>query len=285
MEGKQSQSKRPSELILRIASAVILIAVALLATWFGGIAFWVLCAAGSALVLLEFCAMTPARRARFALLFGFVAFLAIWLMSGPASAVLFALALIVFAVLYEFYLNRSFWAGGGLIYAISPFSALVLLRGEQEQGLHAVLVVFACVWGADTAAYFAGRTFGGPKLAPRISPNKTWSGFFGGVAGAVLVAVCIEVALGYSVTMGLIYLAIPLAIVSVFGDLFESWAKRRFGVKDSGVIIPGHGGVLDRVDGLIFSSVLAWLTGWAVGGALFQPGSTGAALMNAFVLP
>ena len=285
MASPQIPIKRRPELILRTFSALVLIAVSLLATWFGGTAFWVLCAAGSALVLVEFCTMTPAAGARYVLLAGFIVFLVIWLGIGPAAALTAALVIVALAGFVEFQRNRSIWAATGLVYAIAPFSALILLRGELEPGLHAVLMIFACVWGADTVAYFAGRKIGGPKLAPRISPNKTWSGFIGGLVGAVLVALLIEIVLGYDVTVGLFILALPLALFSVFGDLFESWTKRRFGVKDSGVMIPGHGGVLDRVDGLIFSCVVAWFIGWIVGGNPLQPGSTGEALINAFLLP
>ncbi len=126
-------------------------------------------------------------------------------------------------------------------------------------GLFIILFVFACVWGADTFAYFFGKTFGGPKLAPAISPNKTWSGFIGGFIGAIVISCLLELAFGYPIGLAAIFLAAYLALASQMGDLFESWIKRRFGHKDSGRIIPGHGGLLDRIDGLIFAIVAAWL--------------------------
>jgi len=133
--------------------------------------------------------------------------------------------------------------------------AMFYLRAIPDNGAALVYYLLAVVWGTDIGAYVAGRTIGGPKLAPVISPNKTWSGLFGGMALAV--------AFGYGAAIGLdarkpsvaLFLAILLAGIAQAGDLFKSYFKRRAGVKDSGQLIPGHGGMLDRIDGLIFAAI------------------------------
>ncbi len=153
----------------------------------------------------------------------------------------------------------------GVPYMAMPAFALVSLRAGDPCGLAAVLLLFAAVWSADTLAYFVGRRFGGPKFAPRISPNKTWSGFFGAVAGGALAAGIFAALSGLAVPPLVLFGAILGAWEQV-GDLFESAAKRRFGVKDSGSVIPGHGGVLDRVDGLVAAAVLALAWGTWAGG-------------------
>ena len=134
--------------------------------------------------------------------------------------------------------------------------ALVLIN-RQHEGLAWTFWAMALVWGCDIGAFFAGRTFGGPKLAPRLSPNKTWSGLIGGVLLASVVGALMHWRFGLPLRMTL---ATPgLAVVAQGGDLFESWLKRRAGVKDSGTILPGHGGVLDRLDGLVPVAPLAAL--------------------------
>jgi phosphatidate cytidylyltransferase len=134
-------------------------------------------------------------------------------------------------------------------------------------------------------AYFSGRLLGGPKLAPHISPNKTWSGFFGGLAGAVLASLLVAYLFASGAGWAGAALAVLLAIAASIGDLLESWIKRRFGHKDSGRLIPGHGGVLDRIDGLIVAAALTWAIGWLAGGMPLEPGKTGMTFARAFLLP
>ncbi len=143
------------------------------------------------------------------------------------------------------------WILLGCLYSAPAILSLIFLR--EYHGPLMIFWLFAVVWGTDIGAYFTGRRLGGPKLAPRISPNKTWSGFFGGILWAVIAAAAVAALSGYSVGASL-WGGVILSIVSQLGDLYESFIKRKLDVKDSGSIIPGHGGILDRVDGLLFAA-------------------------------
>ncbi len=149
------------------------------------------------------------------------------------------------------------WRAVGVLYTALPLIALAWLRADPEFGILAVLFVVFCVAATDTGAYFSGRALGGPKFAPRISPNKTWSGFLGGVGLAGLAAWGVAWGGDLPVPGWLAAFGVALGAISQMGDLFESFVKRKFGVKDASQIIPGHGGVMDRVDGLIFAALFA----------------------------
>jgi phosphatidate cytidylyltransferase len=144
----------------------------------------------------------------------------------------------------------------GIPYVLLPVLGLLALRG-QENGFALVLWVMLVTWSTDIFAYFAGRSIGGAKLAPRISPGKTWSGLAGGVAAAGIIGWLAAMQLNLASPFP--YVGAVMAIAAQCGDLFESWLKRRAGVKDSGYLIPGHGGILDRLDGLVPVSVLTAL--------------------------
>jgi phosphatidate cytidylyltransferase len=153
------------------------------------------------------------------------------------------------------------WRIGGWIYVLAPALSLMWLRDiflpvpGGDPGMWCVLYVMLSVWATDIGAYFAGRAFGGPKLWPALSPSKTWAGLAGGVVASVVAGILMLWKLPYPATMlGVITVSACLAVVAQAGDFFESWLKRRAGVKDSGTIIPGHGGLLDRVDGLVFAA-------------------------------
>ena len=168
--------------------------------------------------------------------------------------------------------RHALLVAGGMIYASALVIAPAVLRADAKLGFAAILLVFAVVWGTDIAGYFAGRAIGGPKLAPAISPKKTWSGAIGGaivaIGGALVVAHFF--AIRNQLAVGLV--ALVLSIASQAGDLFESRLKREFDAKDASGLIPGHGGVMDRLDGFIFASVVAALIGVAHGG-LEMPGA------------
>ena len=142
---------------------------------------------------------------------------------------------------------------GGVLYLGLPTLSLVWLRGAEAGGSGAVLWLLLVVWATDSCAFFAGRAIGGPRLAPALSPAKTWAGLGGGMLGAAVIGGGFAWAQGGALALALV-IAPLLAVIAQAGDLFESWLKRRAGLKDSGALIPGHGGLLDRVDGLLFAA-------------------------------
>ena len=164
---------------------------------------------------------------------------------------------------------EAFWVVAGVVLIGLSSMALIWLRGQPETGRILILWLVAVVWATDSGAYFAGRSLGGPKLAPRISPKKTWSGLAGGVAAAGLVGWVTSRVAPNQGAFGLTAFSMLLALVSQGGDLFESMLKRRFGAKDSSQLIPGHGGLLDRTDGLIAASLCLAAVVWFAGEARF----------------
>lgn len=178
-----------------------------------------------------------------------VALVALWL-GGLAFSVLILLAALIMATEWVRLTKgfRAAWRFAGLPYIALPILGLLLLRSSPN-GFALTLWTLAIVWATDIGAYFAGRAIGGPKLAPAISPAKTWAGLLGGVLLALVVGAALTSRFG--LPSACLWLGAPLAILSQIGDLFESWLKRRAGVKDSGNILPGHGGVLDRLDGVV----------------------------------
>ena len=186
-------------------------------------------------------------------------------LGGYSFAVFVALASVM--IFYEWRRLVAGWGFGwkvaGFIYALLPALSLLWIRDRAPQGLELLLWIFIVTWTTDIGAYFAGRAIGGPKLAPGISPHKTIAGLIGGVVSATLA--------GYawaeltSLSAALFWLAPLFALAAQTGDLFESWIKRKAGVKDSGSWLPGHGGALDRLDGLVVVAALTaavQLGGW-----------------------
>jgi phosphatidate cytidylyltransferase len=157
--------------------------------------------------------------------------------------------------------GRGIWVSAGMIYAGSLLSAPLIVRHDAEWGFAAIILLFGIVWATDIAAYFAGRAIGGPKLWPAVSPNKTWSGAIAGAWGAAIAGWAVARAVSPGDELHLVAVALGLSIASQDGDLFESSIKRRFGVKDSSHIIPGHGGLRDRLDGFIVAAALAAVYG------------------------
>jgi phosphatidate cytidylyltransferase len=150
--------------------------------------------------------------------------------------------------------NPQLWKMMGLFYVAIPCTSLIWIS-NQHNGNLIIIVLVLIVWATDTAAYFCGKIIGGKKLAPKISPNKTWSGLIGGVIAAMITGYYLKEFIG--ITRGKYFflaLCMTLAIYAQLGDLLESWIKRKFNIKDSGSLIPGHGGILDRVDGLTITA-------------------------------
>jgi phosphatidate cytidylyltransferase len=256
-----------AELRLRIISAAILATVVLAATWYGGMAFRLLAAAIGLLVYYEWSTITGIARNvtdRFSTVFGWVCVglvaLEVAFRSIETATVLlfgFSLAALVVNLLRR----KSMWLPAGVFYAGLSAVSLAALRGGDSNGLITILFIFAIVWATDILAYFVGRAIGGPKLAPPISPGKTWSGAIGGTISGILAGMLVVSFAGESLSPWHAVIAAVLSIGSQIGDLFESWIKRRFGVKDSSKLIPGHGGVMDRVDGLVAACFLAYGAG------------------------
>lgn len=162
--------------------------------------------------------------------------------------------------------NRAGWIVIGIAYAVAAFLASVAVRLDQVWGFAALMFILLVVWMTDIGGYFAGRGIGGPKLWPRVSPKKTWAGAVGGVVLSLAVAAGFAT-FGVGRLVPLLLLAMVLTVLSQLGDLFESAVKRKFGVKDSSQIIPGHGGLLDRLDGFVFAVIAAAVIGLSRGGA------------------
>jgi phosphatidate cytidylyltransferase len=256
----------------RVVSALVLAAVVLALTAIGGLAFRLLATAIAAAMFFEWVSITPgglragrlAIAAFFGAAVGFVLFAA-----DPLPAIAAGLALGAAAALVAETGRQGAWVAKGFAYAFLTGFVLVELRDDTGPGLVAILFLFAVVWATDISAYFVGRAIGGPKLAPAVSPGKTWSGAIGGMAGGVLAGTALAVATG-TASAAIVAAAIVLSFVSQLGDLFESGIKRQAGVKDSSRLIPGHGGVMDRVDGLAVAAMALYLMGVA-GGGLDQP--------------
>lgn len=155
---------------------------------------------------------------------------------------------------------------GFILYSIAAVLALLWLRHQPAHGRETILWIVACVWATDIGAYFLGSYAGGARLAPSISPSKTWSGLVGGASATAVVSALCGLAIGAGATLTLAATGVGIALVAQAGDLLESAQKRRAGVKDSGRLIPGHGGILDRIDGLIAALVFIALIRLATGG-------------------
>jgi phosphatidate cytidylyltransferase len=252
-----------SNLQTRIISAVILGAIVLALTYLGGIAFRALAVVMGAAVCVEWRNITGQqstnlinRATELLLVLSFAL-----LIAGMTPLLVFstiALAALV-GVAATIAGSASRWLPLGIIYAGVPAASLAFLRGDTSVGLLNVLILFGLVWSTDIFAYFVGRAIGGPKLAPSISPNKTWSGAIGGAGAAVAVGIMIAFHNGHAVNPLLPVIILMISIISQGGDLFESWVKRKFGVKDSGTMIPGHGGMMDRVDGLAVAATALYV--------------------------
>lgn len=258
-------SAKWGDLGTRTASALILIPAVIACAWFGGIWFKAFVLLLAMLMAHEWVAMVhPKNPAQYALHMG-AAFSGTVLpgLAGFEIALLVILGLaLVSAMLVRFGRSTpSKWSYFGVLYVGFPALALVLLRADPDYGYFAILWIFLIVWSADSLAYFAGRIIGGPKLAPLISPKKTWAGLAGAVAGSALVSIIFSYVSQMNGMWALAFLAGGLALVEQAGDLFESSLKRFHGVKDASGLIPGHGGAIDRVDGLIAVAVAAALIG------------------------
>lgn len=239
--------RKNADLSTRAVVGVALIVIAAAALWFGGFAFWLLVTVAALVMVHEWSGLhgaTPQQKklAQYALMVP-LAIMSPWA-AGPSFL---AFGLVLGAGFFVAIVTRHGALGAGAVYVGLPVLALLMLRDWPDGRLLAFWAM-ALVWACDIGAYFAGRTIGGPKLMPAVSPNKTWAGLFGGVCAAAVFGLVLTL---WGLPL-LLALATPvLAVFAQAGDLYESHLKRRAGVKDSGTILPGHGGVLDRLDGLV----------------------------------
>ena len=187
----------------------------------------------------------------------------------PYFEIFIAIGAVILAVELHSTCDRQWrWSLPGAFYVIAAGYALTALRGEPEMGLATTLWLFTLVWAADTGAYLAGRAIGGPKLAPTISPNKTWAGFFGALISAAAVGWATGALLEKTTIWPLLAFSAGLGAVSQCGDLLESFVKRRFHKKDTSGLIPGHGGLFDRADGLLAAAIVAWVSDTQTDGSI-----------------
>lgn len=252
---------------VRLLSAIGMVLICLAPFYFGGWLWAALAGLFGGRMLFEWVRMSDPAPALPAFLTPIIGLLAgiiylVQLNTGYALITILLTALAVIGIQSvrsgEDKQSRILWATLGVLYIIIPTLIMVGMRGNEigfdTVGFQRLLFVIACVIGADVGAYFGGSTIGGPKLAPKLSPNKTWSGFFSGQILAVVLGALFGHLVGIGWISGAI-LALPIAILSVLGDLFESGIKRTLNVKDTGGLMPGHGGLLDRLDSLMAAIV------------------------------
>ena len=267
----KTSSAAMENFLRRTASAAVLAPLAILAAYLGNWVFTAVCAVTAAVVFWEWSVL--------------VARAAGWRILGPGLAALFIAAILtqetmpytamgvvilgtfavaaVSAVLPAAHRSdvSARWPAAGTVYAGIVLICPIVLRSDPEFGVAAILFLFATVWATDIFAYLVGRALGGPLLWRRVSPKKTWAGAIGGLAGGIAAGAAVAYASTGTQPLVAGVLALILSIAAQFGDLLESWVKRRFGAKDASTLIPGHGGVMDRVDGLMLAALAAVLIG------------------------
>jgi phosphatidate cytidylyltransferase len=248
-------------LLLRVSAALVLAPAAIAIAYAGGWLWTALVTLAAIGLYVEWLMIVGAARERRVVVSGGVALAisGLCLAAGRIDAALVALVL-GFAAVAWLSPERRHWTAAGFFYAAAAEVASVLVRLDQAHGFVALILILLVVWVTDIGGYFAGRGIGGPKLWPRVSPKKTWAGAIGGFAASLLVAGGFA-GLGLGKPGPLLLLAAALSIASQLGDLFESAVKRRFGVKDSSHLIPGHGGLMDRLDGFVAAVVVAAIFG------------------------
>jgi phosphatidate cytidylyltransferase len=254
-------------LLLRLLAALVLAPLAIALAYAGGLPWAGLVTLTSIGLFVEWLMIVGLARELRVMVPGIAALAASgFCLAGArldAALVVLGVGLVLVALLSP---ERRNWSAAGFLYAGSAEIASILVRHDAMHGFAALVLVLLVVWVTDTGGYFAGRGIGGPKLWPRVSPKKTWAGAVGGLAASLAVGLAFA-ALNLGKMVPLLALTAFLSVVSQLGDLFESAVKRRFGVKDSSQVIPGHGGLLDRLDGFVAAIVAAAILGFLRGGA------------------
>lgn len=265
-----AKPSRTGDLKVRVLSALVMAPVVLGAVWAGGWVFHALIAFGSVIAVSEWTSIVPSARrlpARLMATIGILVALMVQIVAGPAAGLGAAAAFAVLTAIVGGGTDRNL-LGFGVLYVAVGMAGLMWLRDLPDNGLSLFLFVLFAIWATDIGAYAAGRSIGGPKLAPRISPKKTWAGLIGGMAASALFGWLVALAFGAARPDIALVVGAATAVVGQAGDLFESAVKRRYNVKDSGQLIPGHGGILDRIDGLLAAAPVLALFHAAVGSVL-----------------
>lgn len=255
------ESPASSNLVMRVLAALVLAPLAIALAWAGGWLWAFLVTLAAIGLFVEWLTVVGAGRVA---LTGAgtiaLAFMGFCLAFGALRTAVIGLVIGV-AVIALLATGKRGWAVLGFLYAAAALLASILVRQDPVNGFAALMFVLLVVWATDIGGYFAGRTLGGPKLWPRVSPKKTWAGAGGSFIASLMVAGGFAAA-GFGKVVPLLALGALLTVVSQLGDLFESAVKRQFGVKDSSHLIPGHGGLMDRLDGFIAAIVVAWIFGF-----------------------
>ena len=268
-----------SDLSQRLISALVLAALVLAITWVGSLPFALLIALGGGILCWEWAKIV--RKTDFDEML-VLHVISVLISCGLVYMGYYSVALLVLLIgpAIKFVQSRDKDAielGASLLgvpYVGLPIIAMIWLRADADYGFQLIIYLFVIVWSVDIFAYVSGRSFGGPKLAPSISPKKTWSGFIGGVSAGMVAGVLFNHYLGNENLLPIAIMALAIGIFSQMGDLFESVFKRHYNVKDASNLIPGHGGLFDRVDGLLFAAVLA-----AIIALLVEPAHPGRVLL------
>ena len=258
------RKRRLPDLGVRAASGFTLIFVAMATTLVGGTLFLCIWLLAASAVLFEWQRLVGGAALPARIVIGTAGLVGIGLLARLGAPTTLPLLLVLVVALAACAGPvRRVWAASGMAYAGLFMLAIVSLRFSHPDGARALIWLFALVWATDVFAYLGGRLLGGPKLWPRISPSKTWSGTMTGLAAAALIGSFAALRDRFSMDLvaPMLVLTLVTAIVSQAGDAFESAIKRRFGVKDTSRLIPGHGGVMDRLDGFIAAAIFAYLFG------------------------
>lgn len=264
-----------SALVQRVVSALVLAPPVLLAVWWGRPAFEVMIAATAAIMTYEWARLCeggrigPAGWVLIAVALVIVSS-AIWFGIVVGLLAMLAGAVVVHIAGHAEGIEEPHWLTLGVAAVGPPCAALIWLRADAAGGLATCMWLIATVWATDIGAYFTGRAIGGPRLAPSISPKKTWAGLAGGMVSAGLVGWATGMVVDGVDAVILVPLGVTLAVVAQIGDLSKSKFKRHFGVKDAGRLIPGHGGLLDRADGFITAAPAVALLSWLAGRSIVQ---------------
>jgi phosphatidate cytidylyltransferase len=268
--GAKAAPPETENLLRRTASALVLAPLAIATALWGGWLFAAACAITAVIVLWEWSVLVTGADKWVVLGAGLPALIvaAILAQDGRLGA---AIGFVAIGALFatrgtavpraDRSAEQLSWAAAGVIYAGIALISPIVLRSDPEMGLAAILFLFTTVWATDIFAFLVGRTLGGPLLWRGVSPKKTWAGAIGGLAGGIAAGSAVAYASAGTQPLVAGVLALILSIAAQLGDLLESWVKRRFGAKDASTLIPGHGGVMDRVDGLLLAALAAVLIG------------------------